>query len=82
VVGGRLCTELRDVTADVSALDSEGFWVVLLPYEWSPTAGGVAGGVAVCARFDRVRPARRWTGPAGARLEGSAPLGLEHQPGP
>ena len=60
MVGGRLCTELRDVTADVSALDSEGFWVVLLPYEWSPTAGGGA----VCARFDRVRPARRWTGPA------------------
>jgi para-aminobenzoate synthetase component I len=58
VVGGQLCTELRDVTSDLAALDSTGFWVVVLPYEGSP----------VCARFDRVRaavpwPGRPWVGP-------------------
>jgi para-aminobenzoate synthetase component 1 len=59
VVGGQLCTELRDVTSDLSALDSTGFWVVVLPYDGTP----------VCARFDRVRgavpwPGRPWRGPA------------------
>ena len=58
VVGGQLCTDLRDVTSDLSALDSTGFWVVALPYDGDP----------VCARFDRVRaavpwPGRRWVGP-------------------
>ncbi|HET9442391.1 MAG TPA: chorismate-binding protein [Acidimicrobiales bacterium] len=53
VVGGQLCTELRDVTSDLSALDSSGFWVVVLPFE----------GEAVCARFDRVRAAVPWPGP-------------------
>jgi para-aminobenzoate synthetase component 1 len=57
-VGGRLATELLDVTNDVSALDGHGFWVVVLPYDSAP----------VCARFGRVRPlrgrpARRWHGP-------------------
>jgi para-aminobenzoate synthetase component 1 len=59
VVGGQLCTDLRDVTSDLSALDSTGFWVVVLPYDGEP----------VCARFDRVRaavpwPGRPWVGPS------------------
>jgi para-aminobenzoate synthetase component I len=54
VVGGRLCTGLRDVTSDLAALDSEGFWAVVLPFDAAP----------VCARFDTVRPARPWPGPA------------------
>lgn len=58
VVGGRLVTGLLDVTSDVAALDSSGFWVVVVPFEGSP----------VCARFGRIRPAvpwpgRPWTGP-------------------
>ncbi len=59
VVGGRLATDLVDVTSDLAALDSSGFWAVVLPFE----------GPAVCARFATVRPARpwpgqRWRGPA------------------
>ena len=59
VVGGQLCTDLRDVTSDLAALDSTGFWVVVLPYDGEP----------LCARFDRVRgavpwPGRRWRGPS------------------
>jgi len=53
VVGGRLLTGLRDVTNDLTALDGTGHWAVVLPFE----------GAAVCARFDRVRPAVRWPGP-------------------
>jgi para-aminobenzoate synthetase component 1 len=53
VVGGRLCTGLVDLTSDLDALDSEGFWAVVLPFD----------GVPVCARFGRVRPARPWPGP-------------------
>jgi para-aminobenzoate synthetase component 1 len=58
VVGGQLCTGLRDVTSDLAALDSTGFWVVVLPYDGEP----------VCARFDHVRaavpwPGRPWVGP-------------------
>ncbi len=58
VVGGRLVTGLLDVTSDVAALDSNGFWVVVVPFDGSP----------VCARFGRIRPAvpwpgRPWTGP-------------------
>ncbi|MEZ5320820.1 MAG: chorismate-binding protein [Microthrixaceae bacterium] len=52
VVGDRLCTGLLDVTSDLSALDGSGFWAVVLPYTGSP----------VCARFERVDPARPWTG--------------------
>ncbi|HKY16131.1 MAG TPA: hypothetical protein VJM33_14485, partial [Microthrixaceae bacterium] len=51
VVGGWLCTGLVDVTSDLAALDSEGFWAVVLPYQ----------GPAICARFADVRPARPWT---------------------
>ncbi|MEY2567835.1 MAG: para-aminobenzoate synthetase component [Actinomycetota bacterium] len=52
VVGGRLATGLRDVTTDLSALDSSGFWAVVVAFD----------GEAVCARFDTVRPARPWPG--------------------
>ena len=53
MVGGRLATGLRDVTSDVGALDSEGFWAVAISFE----------GDATCARFERVRPAPSWPGP-------------------
>lgn len=52
VVGDRLCTDLVDVTSDLAALDSRGFWAVVLPYEGAP----------VCARFASVRPAVPWPG--------------------
>jgi para-aminobenzoate synthetase component 1 len=52
VVGDRLATGLVDVTDDLAALDSSGFWAVVLPFE----------GNAVCARFADVRPARPWRG--------------------
>ncbi len=60
---GRLvASDLRDVTDDVSALDSRGFWAVAADFE----------GRTVCARFGDVReedrergapPAGRWHGP-------------------
>jgi para-aminobenzoate synthetase component 1 len=52
VVGGRLCTDLVDVTSDLAALDTRGFWAVVLPFDGPP----------VCARFASVRPARPWPG--------------------
>lgn len=52
VVGGRLLTGLADVTSDPAALDSRGFWAVVLPFDGTP----------VCARFTEVRPARPWPG--------------------
>jgi para-aminobenzoate synthetase component 1 len=66
VVGGRLVTGLLDVTTDVAALDSRGFWVVVLPFDGPP----------VCARFGRVRPAvpwpgRPWSGPAASAWRSS-----------
>ncbi|MEQ1786212.1 MAG: chorismate-binding protein [Acidimicrobiales bacterium] len=53
VVGGRLATDLVDLTDDLAALDSAGFWAVVLPFEGAP----------LCARFAHVRPARPWPGP-------------------
>ena len=59
VVGGRLATDLADVTDDLAALDGTGFWVVVLPYDSAP----------VLARFRNVRPLTRswpgrpWVGP-------------------
>lgn len=53
VVGDRLATGLVDVTADLDALDSSGFWAVVVPFDGSP----------VCARFANVRPATPWPGP-------------------
>ncbi len=52
VVGDRIGTGLLDVTSDLAALDSSGFWAVVLPYDGTP----------VCARFGRVRPATPWPG--------------------
>jgi para-aminobenzoate synthetase component I len=52
VVGGRLCTDLLDVTDDLTALDGRGFWAVVLPFDGTP----------VCARFASVRPATPWPG--------------------
>lgn len=54
VVGGRLCTGLSDVTSDLAALDSTGFWAVVLPFDGPP----------ICARFGHVRPTTTWPGPA------------------
>lgn len=53
VVGGRLATGLIDLTPDLAALDSSGFWAVVLPFDGDP----------ICARFANVRPARPWPGP-------------------
>jgi para-aminobenzoate synthetase component 1 len=52
VVGGRLCTDLVEVTSTWPALDGSGFWAVVLPFDGAP----------VCARFATVRPARPWPG--------------------
>lgn len=52
VVGDRLLTGLRDVTSDLTCLDGAGYWAVVLPFEGQP----------VCARFDRVGPARPYRG--------------------
>jgi para-aminobenzoate synthetase component I len=60
VVGDRLATDLVDLTDDLAALDAEGFWAVVLPFDGSP----------VCARFATVRPARPWPGD---RWQGPAP---------
>ena len=54
VVGGWLMTDLVDVTSDLTALESEGWWAVVLPFDSPP----------ICARFATVRPARPWPGPA------------------
>ncbi|MDJ1132319.1 chorismate-binding protein [Streptomyces iconiensis] len=61
--GGSLATDLRDVTSDPEALDSNGWWAVIADFE-----GGLR-----CARFGDVRPAPvprpvpgRWQGPAPA----------------
>lgn len=53
VVGGHLLTGLRDVTSDLDALEGEGCWAIVVPYDGTP----------MCARFERVRPARPWPGP-------------------
>jgi para-aminobenzoate synthetase component 1 len=56
-VGGKLATEPADVTSDLTALDSSGFWAVVVTYE----------GKVTCARFDAVRdaplPYAPWEGP-------------------
>ena len=54
VVGGWLCTDLIELSSDLSVLDREGFWAVVLPYDGAPT----------CARFATVRPAVPWAGPS------------------
>ena len=61
VVGGMVASGLADVTSDLAALDSSGWWAVVLPFDGEPT----------CARFARRRPtvslprsAQPWNGPA------------------
>jgi para-aminobenzoate synthetase component I len=59
-VGGRLLTDLLDVTDELAALDGTGTWAVVLPFDGPP----------VCARFRRSRPlvgrpARSWPGAPG-----------------
>ncbi len=59
-VDGRLATGLLDITDDVAALDSAGFWIVVAEFE----------GRVSCARFSDVRevplprPSSPWAGPA------------------
>ncbi|WP_328816421.1 chorismate-binding protein [Nonomuraea cypriaca] len=66
-LGHHLATELRDVTSDLSALDGEGWWAVVVDYE----------GKVMCARFDRVRrsplpaPTGPWHGPGPGEWRGS-----------
>ena len=52
VVGDRLATDLIDLTQDLTALDGDGFWAVVIPFDGAP----------VCARFATVRPAVPWPG--------------------
>ncbi|MBE1537092.1 chorismate-binding protein [Actinomadura algeriensis] len=51
--GGVLATGLADVTTDPAALDSRGWWAVVVTYE----------GKITCARFEHVRPAPHPDGP-------------------
>jgi len=60
VVGGAVASGLVDLTDDLAALDSTGWWAVVLPFDGPP----------VCARFQRrrpsgaiPRPSTPWTGP-------------------
>jgi len=60
VVGGTVASGLVDLTHDLAALDSHGWWAVVLPFDGAP----------VCARFERrrpsgsvPRPSRPWVGP-------------------
>jgi para-aminobenzoate synthetase component 1 len=62
VVPGAVASGLLDVTSDLTALDSSGWWAVLVPFD----------GVPVCARFATVRRgagappvgrAEAWSGP-------------------
>ncbi|GIH99476.1 chorismate-binding protein [Planobispora takensis] len=65
--GGLLATRLLDVTTDLSALDGQGWWAVVVDYE----------GKVTCARFADVRPAPLpaprgpWRGPHPSRWRSS-----------
>ncbi len=67
--GGLVASDLRDVTGDPAALDSSGWWAVVVGYEGQP----------LCARFGDVRPdphpparrANRWRGPCADRWTSS-----------
>ena len=61
VIGGVVATDLVDVTHDLSALDSTGWWAVVAPFDGEP----------FCARFERQRPtaslpvaSKPWQGPS------------------
>ncbi|MFD0899119.1 chorismate-binding protein [Actinomadura sediminis] len=62
--GGMLATGLADVTTDPAALDSRGWWAVVVTYE----------GKVTCARFDDVRPAPHPAGPWAAPGEWTSSL--------
>jgi para-aminobenzoate synthetase component 1 len=60
IVGGFVASGLVDLTSDLSALDSQGWWAVVLPFDGAP----------ICARFERQRPTgslprprQQWIGP-------------------
>ena len=54
LIGNWIFTDLTDLTGDLDALDGQGLWTVLVPFEGGP----------VCARFASVQPApRRWSRP-------------------
>ncbi|MBM9509811.1 chorismate-binding protein [Streptomyces sp. KK5PA1] len=61
--GGLVASDLRDVTDDLAALDSSGFWAVAAGFE----------GRTVCARFGDVRPAASATAPAPTAWHGPDP---------
>ncbi|MEX1217859.1 MAG: anthranilate synthase component I family protein [Acidimicrobiales bacterium] len=61
VIGGTVASGLIDLTSDLSALDSSGWWAVVIPFDGEP----------VCARFERRRPTAalprsttEWAGPS------------------
>jgi para-aminobenzoate synthetase component 1 len=57
VIGGRVLTDLVDLTSDLTALESDGLWVVVLPFDGAP----------ICARFacqgEASPPEHPWRGP-------------------
>lgn len=63
LMGGVAASDPVDVTDDLTALDSEGFWVVVLPFDGPPT----------CVRFATVKPsmtrprAAPWPGTGNAK---------------
>jgi len=63
--GGRVATDLVDVTTDLTALDSSGWWALQITYE----------GDALCLRFDDVRDGElrggNWRGPSPAQWSSS-----------
>jgi para-aminobenzoate synthetase component 1 len=61
--GGFVASDLRDVTDDLGALDSTGFWAVAADFE----------GRTVCARFGDVRPAPAATAPGAPAWRGPDP---------
>ncbi|WP_263984000.1 chorismate-binding protein [Streptomyces sp. HPF1205] len=61
--GGLVASDLRDVTDDLGALDSTGFWAVAVGFD----------GHAVCARFGDVRPAGAAPAPDPAAWHGPDP---------
>ena len=56
IVGDRLFTGLADVTSDVAALDADGTWVVVLPFDAEP----------LLARFESARRIAGWPASVGA----------------
>ena len=56
VVGGLLFTGLRDVTSDLGALDGEGWWAVVVPYDGNLRA------LEVISEVFELRPHFEWRG--------------------